>query len=318
MERRLIIILVSFGIAASASAQDPHMTQFDASPVILNPARTGMLEEDLQYRSAAQFRSQWGTVTNNSFTSTTLAFDMPMKKRWGVGGYLMNNDAPRVYNAFNFVLSGAYQIMDPGQDKHSLSTGLQLGLIYKKTKKKDLVFDRQYSNGVFNQNLPSGEDLEQQSRLMPEINFGIDYEMTEESKRVRPYGGFSLFHITTPNEALLANTEKSPLPRRYVLNGGGIVDVIEYGNLEPKFLVMRQGNIMEYLYGLHASYQFQNEHKTKLLGGTGYRIGDAAYFMLGVDHKDLQFRMNYDANTSTLERYSNGNGAWEFSVVFLR
>lgn len=317
MLRRSLLPLISLLITSGVYAQDPHMTQYDASPLILNPAKTGMLDE-VQYRSIAQFRSQWGTVTNKPFTSTSLAFDMPLDQRWGIGGYILNNDAPRVYNSFNFVISGAYEIMDPSQDEHSLSVGLQLGGIYKKTKQKELVFDQQYSNGVFNPNLPSGEDFDQQSRIMPEVNMGIGYEMDNENKTFNPYAGLAVFHITSPDESMLSTTQESRLPRRYLFHGGSRIHVHDRFRLKPKFLIARQENIMEYLGGLHASYEFQNEVSTELLLGGGYRLDDAAYAMVGVDHNELLFRMSYDFNTSGLKAYSRGNGGWEFSVVFTR
>lgn len=293
------------------------MTQYDASPLVLNPAKTGMLDGS-QYRSVAQFRSQWGTVTNKPFTSTSLAFDMPLDERWGIGAYILNNDAPRVYNSFNFVISGAYEIMDPSQDEHSLSVGLQLGTIYKKTKQKDLVFDQQYSNGVFNQNLPSGENLDQEDRILPELNMGFAYEMDDESKTFNPYAGLAVFHITSPDESLLPTTEESRLPRRYQFHGGSRIDVHERIELRPNLLIARQENLMEYLGGLHGSYEFQDEGRTEVLLGGGYRLDDAAYAMAGVELQEFIFRMSYDFNTSGLKSYSRGNGGWEFSVVYTR
>jgi type IX secretion system PorP/SprF family membrane protein len=313
---RILLLLILLFSGPSLFAQDPHLTQYDASPVILNPARTGMLK-DAEYRSIAQFRSQWGTVTNKPFTNTSLAFDMPLDERWGIGGYILNTDAPRIYNSFQFVVSGAYEIMDPSQKEHSLTVGLQAGLIYKKIKQRELVFDQQYSNGIFNQNLPSGEEFDQQSRTMPELNMGFAYKMTNAEKTFNPFAGLGVFHISSPDRSLLSSTKESRLPRRYMFHAGSKVHVHERVKLIPKVLIQRQENIMEYLGGLHGSYRFENEAKTKLLLGGGYRLEDAAYGMLGVDHKNLVFRMSYDVNTSGLKAYSRGNGAWEFSVAYL-
>ena len=72
-----------------AHAQDPHFSQFFASPLTLNPALTGRF--DGNFRVAGNYRNQWPTI-NNAFTTATVSFDMPILANripeydtWGVG-----------------------------------------------------------------------------------------------------------------------------------------------------------------------------------------------------------------------------------------
>ncbi|HWH63500.1 MAG TPA: PorP/SprF family type IX secretion system membrane protein, partial [Ginsengibacter sp.] len=80
-----ILLLVTF----AANAQDPHFSQFFASPLTLNPALTGKFDGTL--RVAGNYRNQWPAF-NNVYTTSTLSVDFPIfKKRlpdydtWGIG-----------------------------------------------------------------------------------------------------------------------------------------------------------------------------------------------------------------------------------------
>ncbi|NVO01258.1 MAG: PorP/SprF family type IX secretion system membrane protein [Bacteroidetes bacterium] len=293
-------------------AQDSHMSQYDAMPVLLNPAMTGVLTQN-SIRAGAQFRSQWGALASN-ITSTALVVDAPLKERWGVGGYLLNNQMSKYFNVFNFVLSGAYKITKTDQKKHLLTVGLQGGLIYKDVKDNKLVFDNQYSNGNFDPDLPSGESFSRSSVLLPELNYGLFYGFTDPDKKIHPYLGFSLFHITTPNESF-TNSVKSRLPRKWVLHGGCNVNITDDFIIEPKGVYMRQLNVQEIEAGMNLNYNFK-ESQIILMAGGFYRVKDAAIIQIGVNYRNLVYKMSYDINTSSLKTYSEKRGGLEFSIVF--
>ena len=69
-----------------ALAQDPHYTQYFASPLTLNPALTGLTQCDL--RLSANYRNQWSSVTSNPYTTAAISYDMSALK-----GKLDNGDA---------------------------------------------------------------------------------------------------------------------------------------------------------------------------------------------------------------------------------
>src|ERR1700712_3430420 len=89
MKKAACIILISFCISFSIKAQDPHFSQFFASPLTLNPALTGKFDGNL--RIAGNYRNQWPTI-NNAFTTPTISADftilnnrLPENDRWGLG-----------------------------------------------------------------------------------------------------------------------------------------------------------------------------------------------------------------------------------------
>lgn len=323
--RHIVAVSSLLFLIQSVVAQDYHYTNFDEIEPMLNPAMTGTFKT-YKYRAAAQYRNQWRSVASKPFSTFSLAYDMPIDSRWGIGGYLTNFDGARIYNAFNFVVSGSYKIIDPKKDEHLLTTGLQAGVIYKNTNNLDLLFDNQYSGGTFNPQLPSQESFARFSKTMPEFNFGVYYEYTDDAKKFHPYLGVSLFHITSPKEAILIESTAAKLPRRLAINGGSKFNISQELDLNLKTLYMLQGTAREFVLGLLASYRQKGqsigsysmkEQSLEYFAGANYRHKDAIAIILGLQYDVLRYKVSYDITTSTLNTVNRGRGALEFSMVFM-
>ena len=155
-----IVLLMLYALVSQrASAQDFHSTQYDMSPMYINPALTGIyLGEKGDFRAMANYRSQWQKLQGKPFTTAAFAFDKPIK-RFGVGAYLMDNIAGKSnYNTTNLVVGCAYIITSEASKEHYLTTGIQLGIINKKFGQDDLLFTTQYNNtSGFNASADNGE-----------------------------------------------------------------------------------------------------------------------------------------------------------------
>lgn len=309
-----VIVGLVMIVPINSYGQDYHFSQFDAMAPTYQPGLTGMLN-DYQYRGATQYRNQWRPLANKPFSTFAMSFDMPINERWGAGGYIVNYDGAKVFNAFNVVLSGAYQITDPGQKEHFLSTGIQMGIIYKNTNIADLLFESQYDEGQFNPALESNETFQRFSKLMPEFNMGAYYEWIDRNNQYHPYIGATIFHMTSPKESLLENSSQSKLPRRYLLNGGCKFEVNREMKLDLKTMYQYQGKARELMFGLGGSYLLV-EHNTDLKLGCYYRWKDAVSVVTGVNYEDLTFAISYDIITSGLKEFNGGMGALEFVLAY--
>jgi type IX secretion system PorP/SprF family membrane protein len=303
-------------LAQEVIAQDIHVSQYEASPILLNPALTGM-QKDMKYRFVHQYRNQWDAITRKSYMSSALAYDMPYEQKWGAGAYILNDNSSRTYNSFSFALSGSHDITIPNQDKHHLCVGLQVGIILKTLKQSRYTFDEQYSQGGFDSQLPSGENFEKDKRFLPEINFGFAYYNTDESKKYRPYGGIAISHITNPKSNFLAEGETSRLPLKYLLYGGSKLVINDKFQLDPNLMVMKQKNAWELNIGTKA-YYFMEGADFVMIGGLNYRLKDAVIGQFGIFYKNFIYRISYDMNVSKLRIYSNYKGGLEFSVTFFK
>jgi type IX secretion system PorP/SprF family membrane protein len=309
--KTLTLLALALCTAGSAQAQDGHLSQYDAAPVMLNPALTGMYE-NAEFRMSSNVRSQWTSLSSN-FLTTAFAYDVSMKKRYGGGMYLNNYNMAGIMNSFQLGFSGAYNVSDP-KAHHTLSAGLQVGLIYKKINDQQLVWDAQYTNGSFNTDLPSGEQFNKGSRLMPDIALGIAYRSTDPNKLLNPFGNIALFHINTPNESIFRTVE-ADMPIRYSANAGVRVRVVEQFFLVPQALYMQQGNDRQLNAGLMGEFGIAGSVYSALCGAS-YRVDDAIVAHVGLKHKNSAYRFSYDVNTSGLKAYSNSNGAFEFSIIY--
>lgn len=313
MKLNRIIAALIISMPIGLLAQDYHFGQFDALAPTYQPALTGIFS-DSKYRGATQYRNQWRALANKPFSTFALSYDMPLKERWGIGGYLVNYDGAKVFNAFNVVVSGAYRIIDPNQTEHLLTTGFQMGIIYKNTNNADLLFESQYDQGQFNPTLPSNESFQRFSKTLPEFNWGVYYEWTDPENMYHPYFGASIFHISSPKESLLMSSEASRLPRRYQLNGGCKLEFNEKLEANVKGMYQYQGKAQEWVFGASGSYLVEENTGVNL--GCYYRLRDAVTILTGITYEDLSFMVSYDITTSGLKEFNAGRGALEFTLIY--
>ncbi len=310
-----VLGILNFGIGTRGFSQDLHLSQFESSPQYLNPAMTGMFNGD--YRINAHHRSQWRSIASKPFTTSALSFDMPLKKM-KVGAFVLNNRAGAGgYNVLNFVLSGAYDFAFKKNPHHHISAGAQIGVIHKSVNMEKLYFQTQYNSsngGSFNTDLPSGEIFTNASIVLPESNIGLLYYFSNTQKRINPFLGFSVFHLTEPNESFFNVYNK--LPRRYLAHAGLKININEKLQFLVHSLAMKQANDVEIINSFLVNY-YLKPSDVFLLAGTTYRSKDAAIAHLGLKYGNYTYRFSYDINTSALNAISNGKGGFELSVVYI-
>jgi len=295
-------------------AQDYHLSQYDISPLYMNPALAGMyLGEKGDFRVLANYRSQWQKLQSKPYTTSSFAFDKPMG-RFGVGGYLIDNLAGLSnYNTFGFMVGGAYRITSENSKNHFLTTGLQIGLLNKKYGDNDLLFSEQYySNRGLDPSAPTGENFQKFSLLKFDVNMGIYYKYKNESKRFNPFAGFSINHLDRPNQSTTYAVYR--LPMRFNLSGGTDINVSSVLNLQPCILFMYQGGAKELMLGMLEYYRINPTYQ--LVSGLSYRVKDAIIIQLGIKQGSSTFRMSYDIITSPLKAYAGSRGAIEMGIIY--
>lgn len=296
-------------------AQDFHLSQYDAPPLNLNPAMTGMF--DGYYRVHGHYRSQWATVAFKPFTTAGISFDMPVRK-FGIGGQIMNFRAGAGgYNVFSFMLSGAYDVVFDKPRNHHLAFGVQAGMIQKSVNVNKLTFGNQYTTntgGGFDTGLPTGEVFSNTNFFLANFNAGFIYYYAKEGKRFNPFIGFSAHNITQPNETFFDKTNK--LPIRYNIHGGTKINVNHKLQLLPKFLYMRQTNASELTFSLLFHCYLEGSDSYFIIGPT-YRNNDAAIAEVGIKKGKYICRVSYDFNTSSLKTVSNYRGGFEVSFTYI-
>lgn len=313
--RIFLIILVAGVLKFSAQAQDGHMSLYDAAPLFLNPAMTGVFDGD--YRIHGQYRTQWKAVNFKPYTSALVSFDMPYKK-WGFGMQINNFRAGAGnFNALQALVSGAYYIPLNKAKSHILNFGLQGGLTQKSLEYQLLSFNNQYTlsnGGQFDQTLVSGENFGAQSQLIPMLNFGAMYYMAKPQARINPFIGVSAFNLLRPKETFYDQDNR--LPFRVYTHLGARVNITELLYVIPKVLIMNQKKFMEQTIAVEVGY-FLKGSETYLLAGGIFRTRDAFVATIGAKKDRYILKMGYDFNLSSLSRVSSGRGGFEISFTYI-
>jgi type IX secretion system PorP/SprF family membrane protein len=332
MKKNIIVYIASLVfVGLSVRSQDYHLSHYDVAGMYLNPATTGVYGNDNgDYRVYADQRSQWRAIGIKPYMTTFLGYDMPYKikgRKVGFGGYIINNNGGvGNFNTFTFMGSASYDILNSkssdvvlepsARDKHQLVVGLQMGLFYRTNNPNSLNYDVQYSlannGGAFDQSISSNEVYNRSSILRFDANYGLYYKYTEKGKKAHPYAGFSINHLTRPNESLTGGT--THLPIKWVGYAGCEIKIDDKMDVVPRVLYMNQAKAYDFTSGFLFYYRL-NENQTKVYGGFDYRWKDACIISLGLKHESYAIRMSYDINTSYLKNFSNRRGAFEISLI---
>ncbi|MCX6311424.1 MAG: PorP/SprF family type IX secretion system membrane protein [Bacteroidetes bacterium] len=316
MIKRILLSGLLALVMLQSSAQDFHLTHYDAAKIYLNPAMTGMF--DGYYRITANYRNQWSALTRNPFQTAAVAFDMPIK-RYGAGIQIMNDRAGfGNFDVLQINLSGSYDLQLDKKNIHHLAFGMEAGVIQKSVDYGKLSWDNQYTTidgGSFDMAMPSGESGYVERKYLLDISAGGLYYYAKESSRINPFVGFSAFHLNRPTESFYGIDNK--LPIHYILHVGARIGINERLQLQPRFLYMAQTNAQEMVFGLQANIFLPNS-ESYLIVGPSFRSSKDAFIMeVGLKNGPFTYRMSYDVNTSTLKPATNNRGGIEFSVIYI-
>ena len=313
MKRLLLGIAFCFG-ALSATAQDFHLSQYDAAALNANPGMTGVFKGD--YRLHGHFRTQWMAIATQPFTTGLISFDANRGK-WGWGIQAANFRAGTgSYNVISILPSAAFKIPF-GQRKYSFfSIGAQAGIFQKSIKISALTFGDQYSpynGGQFSNS--TAEAFGDANQLNLDVNVGIMYYYAKPGIRVNPFGGVSMYHVNRPTESFIQN-QGNKLPFRYQAIAGARVVITNKIAVIPKVLWQHQEKANELTFSALGQFYLES-YDLFLLGGGTYRNKDAAILEFGIKYGQWTGRFSYDINTSTLNNATNGRGGSEISVTYI-
>jgi type IX secretion system PorP/SprF family membrane protein len=309
-------------ISAMANGQDPHFSQFFASPLTLNPALTGRFDGNI--RAAGNYRNQWPTI-NNAFTTSTFSVDAPILTnrlpeidRLSIGGMAFADEqADGVLKNTYYSFSTSYQKGLDEDGFHSVSIGFQGTYAQKRLNTANLKFEDQLrsdgftgiTNEIFNpQNLNINYF---------DLNAGVLFSGVFEGN-LNYYGGASIYHINRPKESFRG--ADFDLNQRYNLHGGVYWPVAGTATIHTSILFQNQAGASETVLGGAVGFNLNNDldyRPTTFYAGSWYRFGDALIPYIGLEFGSWRFGASYDINTSSLNTASNSRGGFEISLIYI-
>jgi len=299
-------------------AQDIHFSQFYASPLNLNPALTGVIEGN--YRAAAIYRNQWGSISDNPYITVGGSFDLnlpldKLKDVVGMGINFVNDKAGKgSLGMMNLSLAVAYHKRLDKAGKHFLGLGIQPGIIQRSLNTNKLLFPSQYNGNDFDQSRPSGENFGNNTIRYFDLNSGLLYS-GKVSKRVGVMQGISVYHLTKPKESFL--NEDVRLANRFTVHGGLRIKLNEVFYLTPNYIYQFQNKAQEINFGSAIEFHLKGKQETTILSvGGWYRLNDAPIASASVEYKKLRAGVSYDFTTSDLKPAANITGGFELTLIY--
>ncbi len=311
-------------ISQMVFAQDVHFSQYFTSPLTLNPAMTGLVNKD--FRAAANYRTQWSSITDNPYETFTVSADGSLFKNkfkngdaMGIGLMFLNDQAGagQLTNQ-TLGVSLAYHHALGAQKDQYLSLGVQTYLVDRNIDFKKLIFGDQFDPVSGTASGTTSEVFNTDNEGYTDFNTGLMYTgRVNESTTL--YGGVGFYHVTRPNFTF--QNSENRIHSRYSVYFGGSVDINDYTVFYGSANYQQQGPQAEFMLGGAAGFIMNPHHDRDdedqvFYIGAWYRFEDAIVPYAGLELKNMTVGFTYDATISGLAAATNNNGAMEVSLIY--
>ena len=305
-------IMVSFGLKAQSYV---HFTQFTYVPISINPAQTGHFEGS--YRVGGLFRSQWQTGAVKGYQTPVIYADVPIsgfrKQDWiGIGLNLQRDGAgSALFNNTLVGLNGAYHMGMDMKQNTVLSFGVQAGYNQRNIDRGKLIFQ----DGILGGSSADLTNIDAQSKNYLLLNVGAHLR-TKANKTTTLNLGVSVDNILGAKYNLLKSTV-AKLPMRFNLYGSMDVVMNKRLTVSPAFLVRSIPGSPEIMLQAVGGLKVDQVRNITAKGGLGYRVGDAAQFLLGLDIGDIRIGGSFDYSLSSLSTNTNVQNGFEIAIGYI-
>lgn len=320
----LLAISVQICGSHSAHSQTAQYTQFDATPMLLNPANTGRI--DGNFRANFSYRDVWRTKTV-AFISTHTSVDAPVYTRkngdYIGGGMLINNSKAGDGNLKNFngLLSASYHKLF-GDDSAwlndrgcELAIGVQGGYNQLSIDLSDIYLTSPlpplgYSPATFT--LGVGNTVSFYA-----INTGMSFSQSL-GKRFNYTIGLSITNLNQPSDALLKKlTSAVGLDIKYTTIAGCNILAGEKLSLKPAIIYVHQPYYKYMVVGNEFLYSLETPTRhTSFFCGLWYNSANMTMVSAGIRAGSFRIGVAYDYYLTTMSN-PNGGAGFELALGFI-
>jgi len=319
--RKYLALAFVIMISGTLKAQDPHFSQFFASPLTLNPAFTGKF--DGSWRLAANHRDQWPSIPK-AYVTTSASFDFPILTSkipegdvFGIGLSGVSDASANSQLKLNYgSASLSYHKALDENGYNTIGAGFQgtyssMTLDVSKLTFEDMLRQNGFT-GTTNDILTNGNN---QSYV--DVNAGLLFSGSTNGEN-NYYLGASMYHINRPKVSF---KDKSwYLSGRVTIHGGASLPVSDVVTVNASVIHQIQNKASETVLGgavaLNANGDMSNP--TNVYIGSWMRLGDALIPYIGLEFGGLRIGASYDINISSLKAATGNRGGSEISIIFIK
>ena len=329
---RLLMVLLGGLFVGSVQAQDIHFSQFYLSPLNLNPAMTGVMNCNI--RLVANYRNQWASVLKgNAYNTYSVSYDqrIPVGRYdyFGVGGTFWGDRAGELsFETLQGRLSASYSKKMGGyrSSGHYFVLGADLGVSQRSIDFLNARYGTQHDgNGGFDPGALSRENFARDNFLFADVSAGILwFSVFDEDNNFYIGGAYS--HLNQANQSFDLEAVE-PLFSKFTVHAGGEFLLTDRFGLVPGVVAFKQGPSFELNGGTSMKFLLGSSRRDyqAFQAGAWLRIAnhfedaityDAVILSTRFDYEQFSIGFSYDMNISSLRNASNGNGSYEFALVY--
>ncbi len=307
--------------ALALKAQDPHFSQFFASPLTLNPAFTGKF--DGIWRLAVNHRDQWPSIpkayvtTSGSIDFGILKNKIPEGDVFGLGFSGLSDASANSALKLNYgSMSLSYHKALDEDGYNTIGAGFQGTFSSVAIDRTKLVFEDQLTaNGFTGTTADVLTNGTNQNYV--DMNAGVLYSGSSNGLN-NYYIGASVYHVNRPKVSF--KDKNWALSSRISFHGGGYFPVSDRITINGSFIHQVQNKASETTFGVAGGFNANDDqdNPTTVYLGSWVRLGDAIIPYVGLEFNSFRIGASYDINVSSLKAATASRGGSEFSLIYIK
>lgn len=297
-------------------SQDEHFTRYDFAPTFFNPANTGNFYGS--YRIGLLYREQFGSFFGggSQYKTPTLFVDANFglgfkKSDWTSFGITIISDkaGDLGLSSRGYLGSGAYHFSLDKKRRNILTLGVQFGQVSigvddDNANPESIIIDPNDADPI-DLNDATGGYSDLNIGLMLSSNLGKTSKLEIGAAAGHVLNGeFKLDNSPSTNEVGLRVNAHAKL--RFLASKGLALEPVIY------FATMDQ--ITNLQVQMNSAFLLSQEKEMALTAGLGYRVGDAAQVLLGMNYGLWKFGIAYDMTVSSATDATNYFGGFEIGA----
>jgi type IX secretion system PorP/SprF family membrane protein len=317
--KKLVLFIAVLLVHGYSYAQDPHFSQFFASPLTINPANTGNFSGSL--RAALNSRTQLPEF-NNPYATKTLSLDAHILKKYikeddklSVGLLILSDQSGnKLLNDNNIAASVSYSKALDENANHSIALGFQVNYSMYRFDPLKANFEDQLTAGGFtgsSAEMILGNNF---TKNTTDVNAGILYTGSTSDNNIF-YVGASYYHFAKPTVGFITPTYFTN--SRINIHGGAYFALSDAASLHTSFQYQKQGQTNELLVGGAFSYYLGTENGLELYAGLWSRVKESMIPYVGLEWNHIRAGFTYDMAAGTTLASSRFYQSSEFSLIYI-